>query len=250
MTPTSRTIETFEDLGQLARRAADEFVRRCSDAVAKRGRFTVALSGGSTPRGLYALLAERAEYRDRILWRSSHFFWGDERCVPPDHADSNFGMATSAMFSKVDVPPGNVHRIRGELPGAEAAKDYEEQLRAVFSLAAGEVPRFDLILLGMGADGHTASLFPGTAAVREKTKLVVANWVPKLSAFRITLTPPVLNGAELVTFLVAGPDKAAALEAVLEGPSDPDRFPAQAIQPSHGVLVWLVERAAASRLHL
>jgi 6-phosphogluconolactonase len=244
----ARTIEVFEDIDLLTRRAAELFADCSNEAVAKRGRFAVALSGGRTPRGLYSLLAEGADYRDRIPWRAIHFFFGDERCVPPDHPDSNFRMAKEAMLSKLDIPEENIHRIRAELPAARAAEEYEEELRRFFSLAEGQAPNFDLVLLGMGADGHTASLFPGTDALQERRRLVLAVWAAKLGAFRITLTPPALNAPELVLFLVAGADKAVALEAVLEGRPEPDRYPAQAIQPPHGSLIWLIERAAASRL--
>ena len=244
----ARTVEVFEKIDLLTRRAAELFVECANGAVAKRGRFAVALSGGRTPQGLYTLLAQGADYRDRIPWRATHFFFGDERCVPPDHPDSNFRMAKEAMLSKLEIPAENIHRVRGELPAARAAEDYEEELRRFFALAEGQAPNFDLVLLGMGAEGHTASLFPGTDAVQERRRLVCAMWVPKLSAFRVTLTPPVLNAAELVVFLVAGADKAVALEAVLEGQPDPDRYPAQAIQPTQGSLIWLVDRAAASRL--
>jgi 6-phosphogluconolactonase len=248
MPASPTTVEIFEDLSQLTRRAAEIFVQTSNQALATRERFTVVLSGGRTPEDLYRLLADAAQYRDQIPWRSSHFFWGDERCVPPSHPDSNFRMAFSSMLSKVDLPPENVHRIRSELPSSEAAQDYEDELRRFFSIGAGQSPNFDLVLLGLGADGHTASLFPGSEAVREKNRLVVAPWIAKLSSFRITLTPPAFNGAERVTFLVSGADKAAALQAVLEGEPDPERLPAQAIQPSQGSLVWLADRPAASRL--
>lgn len=248
MSVSTAKVEVFEDLARLTRRAAEIFVDASNRAVAQRGRFAVVVSGGRTPEGLYRLLADAAEYRDRIPWRASHFFWGDERCVPPAHPDSNFKMAFSAMLSKLDLPAENIHRIRAELPSAQAAQDYEDELRRFFSLGEGQWPEFDLVLLGMGPDGHTASLFPGSEAVREKKRLVLAPWVPKLSSFRITLTPPVFNAAKAVTFLVAGEDKAVALEAVLEGEPDPEQFPAQAIQPKAGSLIWLVDRPAASRL--
>ena len=248
MPAPAAAVEIFEDLVQLTRRAAEIFVEASNRAVAQRERFTVVLSGGRTPQDLYRLLADASEYRDRIPWRSSHFFWGDERCVPPTHPESNFKMAFSAMLSKLDLPAENIHRIRAELPSPEAAQGYEDELRRFFSIGEGQAPDFDLVLLGMGPDGHTASLFPGSEAVREKKRLVVAPWVAKLSSFRITLTPPALNGGRQVTFLVAGADKAVALEAVLEGEPDPERFPAQAIQPSRGSLIWLADRPAASRL--
>ena len=208
-------------------------------------RFTWALSGGSTPRGLYRLLASDP-YRERLPWLGVHFFWSDERHVPPDHPESNFRMAREAMLDHVPAPPGNVHRIRAEEPDAErAALLYEEELRSFFALSPGEWPRFDLVLLGLGKDGHTASLFPGSAAVRERERLVVAPWVEALQAFRITLTPPVLSHARRALFMVSGAEKAAALRGVLEGERDPDCYPAQAVE---GNRLWLVDRAAAHLL--
>ncbi len=241
-------IEIFEDAGGLTRRAAELFAGCARSAVGERGRFTVVLSGGGTPGALYALLGQTTEYRDGIPWRSTDFFWGDERCVPPDHPESNFRLASSTLLSALDIRDENIHRIRGELPGAEAAEIYERELRTFFALAEGQVPRFDLVLLGLGEEGHTASLFPGSEGVREGKRLVVAPWVAKLGSFRITLTPPAFNGARQVLFLVAGAPKAAALAAVLEGDADPDQLPARAIQPTDGALIWLVDRAAASRL--
>lgn len=209
----------------------------------------MALSGGSTPRNLYALLANDRALRVAVPWEKTHFFWGDERHVPPDHADSNYRMAHEAMLSKVPVPPANVHRIQGEQWDAgQAAEAYERTLREYFRIAAGQFPCFDLVLLGMGPDGHTASLFPGTTALREQVHLVTANWVEKFNAYRITLTPPVLNRAACVLFLVSGEEKAETLRAVLQGEEQPDRFPAQLIHPTGGSLVWLVDRAAARLL--
>jgi 6-phosphogluconolactonase len=242
-------LRVFPDGADLARAAAEEFARRAEEAIRARGRFSIALSGGSTPRHLFALLADPAEpYRDRIDWRAVHVFWGDERHVPPDHPESNFRMARETLLDRVAVPAENVHRIRGEEPdAARAAALYEEELRAFFRGA----PRFDLVLLGLGADAHTASLFPGTSAVRERERWVAAPWVEKLGTFRITLTPAVLHRAAAVIFLVQGEEKAGALRAVLAGERDPDRFPAQAVQPRHsqnGEILWLVDRAAASGL--
>jgi 6-phosphogluconolactonase len=210
----------------------------------------VALSGGSTPEALYRLLAaEDGGFRARVPWGQAHFFWGDERHVPPDHPDSNYRMACEAMLSRVPLPPGNVHRIPAENPdAAEAAAQYAETLRRFFGVAAGRFPRFDLILLGMGSDGHTASLFPGTDAVHDRAGLVAAAWVEIHKSHRITLTVPVLNEAASVIFLVSGEGKAEALRAVLEGPHQPDRFPAQLVFPREGRLLFLVDRAAARLL--
>ena len=177
------------------------------------------------------------------------FFWGDERHVPPTDAESNYRMADEAMLSKVPVAPGNVFRVPSENPDAAAAAEaYEQTLRKFFQTGPGQVPSLDLILLGMGPDGHTASLFPGTAALQEKSRLVVANWVEKLKASRITLTLPVLNAARCVTFLVSGTDKADALKAVLEGDAPGEQYPSKLVRPSNGKLIWLVDRAASSGL--
>jgi 6-phosphogluconolactonase len=227
--------------------AAEEVVRTTNEAIAQRGRFTIALAGGSTPKSLYNLLATNA--RNTLPWDRMFFFWGDERHVPPTDPESNYRMAEEAMLSKVPVPPGNVFRIKTENPdAAAAAEDYEQTIRKFFALGPGQFPRFDLILLGMGPDGHTASLFPGTTALREKTRLVVANWVDKMKTHRISLTLPVLNAALCVTFLVSGTDKAPALKAVLEQDVPAEQYPAKLIKPSDGKLIWLIDRAAASQL--
>jgi 6-phosphogluconolactonase len=177
------------------------------------------------------------------------FFWGDERHVPPTDPDSNYRMADETMLSKIPVPAANVFRIKAENPDAEAAAlAYEQTLQKFFALEAGQFPRFDLILLGMGPDGHTASLFPGTGALHEKSRLVVANWVEKLKASRFTLTLPVLNSAACVVFLVSGTDKASALHAVLEGDAPGEQYPAKLVRPTNGKLIWLIDRAAASQL--
>jgi 6-phosphogluconolactonase len=238
-------VRIFHDAAELARAAADEISFRIQETLRQSGRFTWALSGGSTPRALYRLLASD-EYRERLPWHAIHFFWGDERHVPPDDAKSNFRMAREAMLDAVPVPPENIHRIAGEEPDAErAAKLYEDELRSFFALAPGEWPRFDLVLLGLGKDGHTASLFPGSDAVRERERLVVAPWVEAQRTFRITLTPPVLSHARRALFLVSGAEKAAALQAVLAGRREPDRYPAQAVE---GNRLWLVDREAARLL--
>lgn len=227
--------------------AAEEVVRAAEESVAARGRFTIALSGGSTPKGLFNLLATNA--RSVLPWDRMFFFWGDERHVPPTDPDSNYRMAEEAMLSKIPVAAGNVFRVPAENPDAAAAAEaYEQTLRKFFHLEPGQLPRFDLILLGMGPDGHTASLFPGTAALQEKSRLVVANWVDKLKTSRLTFTLPVLNAARCVAFLVSGTDKADALKAVLEGDAPGEQYPSKLVRPTDGKLIWLVDRAAASGL--
>jgi 6-phosphogluconolactonase len=227
--------------------AAEEIVRSANEAVAARGRFTIALSGGSTPKSLFNLLATNA--RTALPWDKMLFFWSDERHVPPTDPDSNYRMADEAMLSKVPVPPGNIFRVAAENPDAAAAAEaYEKTLKTVFQLAAGAVPNFDLILLGMGPDGHTASLFPGTAAVQERSRLVVANWVEKLKAHRLTFTLPVLNAARSVAFLVSGIDKAPVLKSVLEENIPGETYPAKLVHPTDGKLFWFLDRAAASAL--
>ena len=246
MSPSAE-IRTLTTPQELFAAAAEEVVRTGNDAVAERGRFTIALAGGSTPKSLYNLLATNA--RTTLPWDHMFFFWGDERHVPPADPESNYRMAEEAMLSKVPVPPGNVFRIKTENPeAAAAAEDYEKTIRKFFALEPGQFPRFDLILLGMGPDGHTASLFPGTAALQEKSRLVVANWVEKMKTHRISLTLPVLNAARCVTFLVSGTDKAPALKAVLEENVPPEQYPAKLVKPSEGKLIWLIDRAAASQL--
>ena len=234
---------------EIARRAAADVVRIAGDAVAARGAFTIALSGGSTPKVLYALLAEHPSLRNSLPWDKMKVFFGDERHVGPGHADSNFQMATDAMLSKVPLRPDQVHRIKGEYPDtAQAAAEYEEVIRREFGFEAGAFPRFDLILLGMGSEGHTLSLFPGTKALNETRRIVTSNWVGKLCADRVTLTAPAANNAANVIFMITGADKACALKSVLEGPLEPEQLPAQMIQPANGNVSWLVDQAAGSLL--
>jgi 6-phosphogluconolactonase len=241
-------LKVFDTVSALMHGAANEIVSAAGSAVADHGRFSWALSGGSTPRDLYRLLASDG-YRDRMPWNAIHFFWGDERHVPPDHPDSNFRMAREAMLDAVPVPPSNIHRVPAEETDASrAAAEYEATLRSFFGLGAGEWPRFDLILLGLGKDGHTASLFPGGDALNEREKLVVAPWVEAQKTFRVTFTPPVLNHALRAMFLAAGDDKAEALRAVLEGAREPERYPAQVVEGSEGNVSWWVDRAAARLL--
>jgi 6-phosphogluconolactonase len=239
-----RTLNTPQELFEAA---AELVASAASEAVAERGRFTIALSGGSTPKNLYTLLATNA--RTSLPWDRMFFFFGDERHVPPTDPESNYRMADEAMLSKVPVVPSNVFRVQAENPDAKAAAEaYEQTLRKFFTLEAGPFPAFDLILLGMGPDGHTASLFPGTEALNEKSKLVVANWVEKLKTHRITLTLPVLNAARGVAFLVSGTDKATVLKSVLEGDAPGEQYPAKLVRPAQGKLMWLLDRAAASGL--
>jgi 6-phosphogluconolactonase len=241
-------VEVLADLDGVAHAAADMFVELSQAVVAGGGGFNIALSGGSTPRALNELLAT-SPYRSLVDWSKIHFFWGDERLVPPDDAESNYRMARETLLSHVPVPDIQVHRIPTELGDPEAvAAAYEEELQRVFQLSPGQLPQFDLIFLGMGPDGHTASLFPHTAGLEVTDRLVIANYVPRLAAHRITLTAPVINYAAVVVFLAAGSDKAAALAKVLEGPLDPDEFPAQRISLVDGDLYWLVDRAAAAEL--
>jgi len=222
-------------------------VLAANEAVSARGRFTIALSGGSTPKSLYNLLATNA--RTTLPWEQTLFFWGDERHVPPTDPESNYRMVDEAMLSKVPVPPANVYRMPAENSDAEAvAETYEQTLRKVFQLGPNDVPQFDLILLGMGPDGHTASLFPGTAGLKEKSRLVVANWVEKLKTYRLSFTLPVINAARSVAFLVSGTDKAPVLKAVLEGNDPGELYPAKLVHPKDGKLIWFLDRAAASAL--
>ena len=216
MTPE---IQIVPDVEALDRAGAAEFVRLAGEAVVAKGSFTVALSGGSTPKGQYELLATDRLLRGRMPWDKIHVFWGDERHVPPTDAESNYRMTHEALLSKVPIPPAHVYRIKSEHPDAgQAAHDYEHMLREFFQVAAGEVPRFDLVFLGLGPEAHTASLFPGTKALHETKCLVVSNWIGKFFTDRITMTPPILNHAACVVFLVSGKDKALPLKAVLEGP--------------------------------
>ena len=242
-------IQIAENGEAVSRIAAEKVVSLALQKLKSKELFAVALSGGSTPKNMFAILANDAALREKMPWGRVHFFWGDERHVPPDHTDSNFRMANAAMLSRVPVPPENIHRIQAENPDAgRVAEDYEQALREYFKLEQGQLPVFDCVFLGMGPDGHTASLFPGTKALHERKRLVVSNWVDKFGSYRITMTAPVLNNADVVIFLVSGEEKAETLWAILEGGKKINRFPSQLIEPKHGKLIWLVDRAAASRL--
>jgi 6-phosphogluconolactonase len=242
--PAPPEVRISDTPAELFQAAATEFATLASRAVQSNGKFSVALSGGSTPKSLYELLASGSI--PKIPWEKIFFFFGDERDVPPDHPDSNYRMAReSGLFSKVSNE--QVFRVRTEEKDANtAALDYEQTLQNFFGLRPGEFPRFDLVLLGLGPDGHTASLFPGTAALNERNRLVVANWVEKFHTYRITLTLSVLNRAACVTFLASGPDKANTLREVLE--NDKADLPSQKVRPPDGRLLWLIDRAAANRL--
>ncbi len=269
----------------LARHAAERFVASARAAIAARGRFAVALAGGATPRETYALLAT-PEFAAQVEWARVHVFFGDERAVPPEHPDSNFRMARDALLARVPLPPQNVQRIRAELGPADAARAYEETLREFFrehihphrapkhrnargkhsagSLpVAGEppvlqspsfwvadapIPSFDLILLGLGADGHTASLLPRTPVLRETTRWVAPVYARRAKMWRVTLTLPVINAAANILFLVAGADKAEAVRAVLRGARRPNDLPAQAVRPRAGQVVWLLDEAAGQKI--
>lgn len=237
------------DAEELSRKAAERFIRLAQNAIARSGRFIVALSGGSTPRALYSLLASPG-YNEQIQWSNVHLYWGDERCVPPHHPDSNFLMVQETLLANITIPRENFHRIAAELEPNEAAADYEEQIRKLFQLTPGSLPRFDLILLGLGEDGHTASLFPDNAALDDEQHLVVAAYVAKLNTHRVTLTLPVINRAAEVLFLVAGPDKSSVMKQILGAPPNPAALPAARVCPGNGRLVWLItEDAAAELLH-
>ncbi|HTL29844.1 MAG TPA: 6-phosphogluconolactonase [Tepidisphaeraceae bacterium] len=235
-TPEIKVLPTAD---ALAREAATRFVAIGEAAIETRGKFTVALSGGSTPRALHNALASD-EFRGQLDWSKVEIFFGDERCVPPEDADSNYRMARETLLSKVPIPGDNIYRMRGEIDPEEAAKEYGQMLKEKFADGG-----LDLVLLGMGDDGHTASLFPHTTALHETKHRCVANHVEKLNAWRITLTAPFINRSKNVIILVSGVSKSARLSEVLESPRDPDRLPIQLIQPAGGQLTWLLDSAAA-----
>lgn len=227
------------------RRLAEEFVRAAAEALQAHGRFRVALAGGSTPKPLYELLAAR-EFIARVDWARTDVFFGDERCVPPDDARSNFRMAADALLKHVPLPAVQLHRLRGEDPPAQAALHYRRELAAVFRTAG--MPRFDLILLGLGENGHTVSLFPGSGALCERRRTVVSQYVEVQNEWRLTFTRPLLNAAAQIWVLACGASKAEAVRCVLEGPFEPQVLPAQYLAPTAGRLVWWLDTAAAARL--
>jgi 6-phosphogluconolactonase len=242
-------VRILQDAPAIARQAAQVFVDSANAAVREKGSFSIALAGGSTPKALYNLLVSDPDLRQQVPWAQTRFFFGDERHAGPDEPDSNYRMANEAMLSKLSLRPEQLHRIKGEYADTErAALDYEAELRLAFGLAESALPRFDLVLLGMGNDGHTLSLFPGTKALHDNKRLVMRNWVGKLYTERVTLTARVANNAKVAMFMVTGADKALPLKGVLEGPREPEQLPAQLIQPTDGQLLWLVDQAAGGML--
>lgn len=239
MTPDIVVLENPEEV---ARAAADRFVELAQVAITASGRFSVALAGGSTPKRTYELLASE-DYRNRVTWPKVHVFFGDERCVGPEDPESNYRMADQAMLSQLPIPAQNVHRLIGEGEPGSSARLYIDELRSFFEGASW--PRFDLVFLGLGDDGHTLSLFPGTTGLKDERAWVVANWVEKFKTFRLTLTAPAINRAVQIVFLVTGEGKARRLLEVIRGPRDPERLPSQLIQPADGSLAWFVDKAAA-----
>lgn len=237
-------IKTYPSADQLARTAALQFIEYAQEAIAEQGYFAVALAGGSTPRAMYEYLAS-VELVPRVEWEKVHVFWGDERCVAPNHEDSNYHMAFDIMLRHSPIPVKQIYRIEGELDPKESAQAYENRLHQFFGQ---KTPRFDLILLGLGTDGHTASLFPGTKALEERRRWVMANYVRKLSSWRITMTAVLINKAANVTFLVSGESKAEILRRVLAGRYDPEELPAQMIRPENGQLRWMMDADAAALL--
>jgi 6-phosphogluconolactonase len=233
----------------LAYRAALHLVELAEEAVAARGRVRIAVSGGTTPKATFALLTDHAyPFLYRMPWEGLELFFVDERTVPPDHSDSNYRMTRETLLDRVGVRPEQIHRIQGELEPEVAAAEYEYDLRRAFRLEGAEIPRFDIVTLGMGDDGHTASLFPHTAALHEMGRLVVANQVPQKDTWRVTLTWPVINHAREVFFLIEGSAKAESLKEVLMGPKDIERLPSQLIWPASGILTLILDKAAAALL--
>jgi 6-phosphogluconolactonase len=240
-----RDIIICQDVDELGRKAAAQWISLADEAVNARGQFNVALSGGSTPRLLYSLLAS-AEFAVRIRWQQIHLFFGDERCVAPDHAESNYRMVKESLLSRTFIPPDNVHRMAGEKTPQVAVAEYEARLRKHFHIDDDALPRFDLILLGLGEDGHTASLFPDSSALSETRHLVATTYVEKLNAQRLTLTFPVINNAAQIIFLIAGESKAAVVKEILT--TEKCDYPAARIKPENGQLTWFVTRDAATAI--
>ena len=237
-------IQTQPDPQALVHAAAIHIVECAQEAISHHGYFAIALAGGSTPKATYEMLAT-VEFVSKILWEKVHVFWGDERCVAPTHADSNYHMAFEVLLRHLPIPVKQIYRMEGELEPKEAAQLYENRLHAFFGQ---KIPRLDLVLLGLGSDGHTASLFPGSKALEEKKNWVAANYSRRLSTWRLTLTTPLINQAANVTFLVAGEEKAQMLHRVLAGRYTPEEIPAQLIRPERGQLRWLVDARAAALL--
>lgn len=240
----SGRLNVYPTADALAQGAANQIALLLSESIHSRGRALIALSGGGTPRGVYTLLASDS-FQSRVRWKSVHVFWGDERCVSPEHPDSNFKMANETLLKHITIPSSHVHRVMGELEPEHAVRAYEEELRRTFRLGHDALPKFDLILLGLGDDGHTASLFPGTPSLRERQKLVTGVFVEKWKSYRVTLTYPTINNAAHILFLVSGRSKSAILADVLQ--SNTETYPAQLVRPVDGDLQWLVDQDAASQ---
>jgi 6-phosphogluconolactonase len=247
--PVTVTYQVWPSAAAMALASAHLFADKVNQAVATRGIARIAISGGSTPNATFKLLSDPAQpFLATVPWDMLQLFWVDERCVPPDHPESNYGVCRDLLLSKVPMPEANVFRMEGELEPEEAASRYESTLRNVMKLEGAESPAFDLVVLGMGPDGHTASLFPNTEALNEMGRLVVANHVPQKDTWRITLTWPVINQAAEVAFEVEGPGKTDVVAEVLTGPRDPERLPSQLIRPSNGKLLFLLDEDAAAKL--
>jgi len=247
--PATASLQVFSSPDEVAMAAAELFASTVIAAVAARGLARAAISGGSTPKAMFALLADPAHnFLATIPWSSLQLFWVDERCVPPTDKDSNFRMTDEAMLSKVPLPPANIHRMEGELDPAIAAARYESEIRNTFKLEGAETPTFDLVFLGMGDDGHTASLFPHTEGLDNLSNIVIANHVPQKDTWRITLTKPVINNGREVAFLIEGAAKAEILAKVLLGAYAPETTPSQLIRPASGKVSFLLDSAAASKL--
>jgi 6-phosphogluconolactonase len=246
---SQRQVQCLDDAQALCEFAADEFATASDRAIEARGVFRIALAGGSTPCRLHRILTQ-APYREQIAWDRIEFFFGDERTVHPNHSNSNYRMARETLLTELNIASERVHRMHAENHDlAGAARDYEQELASAFDIKRDSPPpRFDLILLGMGTDGHTASLFPETEALHERKRWVVGNDVPKLGVRRMTFTYPLINAAERVLFLISGQSKAPALAAILDGPPDPSRLPSQGVTPSDGKLLFLIDRAAGKLL--
>lgn len=242
---SNRKVIVLDNAEALYKRAAEEIVHISGEAICTHGQFTLCLTGGRTPEETYRLMATK--FALSVDWKEVQFYWGDERCVPPDDPASNFGMANRAMLAYLTLKPEQIHRIRGEDAPERAAAEYEQDLRDSFSLEAGEYPRFDLMLLGLGENAHIASLFPNHAALRSEG-LAVAVEVEAAQQHRVTLTAPVINNSARVIFIVGGEGKAQAVKNVLEGERNPQLYPAQIVAPSDGEALWLLDKTAASLL--
>jgi 6-phosphogluconolactonase len=239
-----KEIRIYPNLDTLSQAAADLLIELAKKSISDKGRFSVALSGGSTPKPLYEALAS-TDRQEKLEWEKIHLFWGDERCVPPDHPDSNYKMVRESLLQNISIPEKNIHRVPAELDPRMAAFSYEEALRNLFN---GPLPVFDLVFLGMGRDGHTASLFPHSAGLNEEARWFIANYAPERGTWRLTLTKNAINAAKTIVVLVAGGAKADMLFDVLEGEYQPFEKPIQLIMPVDGRMIWFVDQAAAENL--